>query len=418
MSFRDIRNLTEMLRDLTYPKLVSMESFRTPDFPLVADLLVWLAKRFDPEYTISMDISTENERVSLIRNISEFMALKANVKLNTKRLYQADGYAVKELLKIATVLYDALHIFLDEMEKDELEDSTLDIRNFDIPDKVNELKISRQIASEITTTGANLFDLLGKEMDLRVARQKSIGKQFELSEVEAAIRAAIDSISHEIGETKQLIDNISVTESNLDSKIERRNIEIDRYEKRLQTLKKVRPAFLEEFTALEKELEQLFVQYSVRLRCLNQLERSFEESERVQAEKQLQITIPKMETDLMEQVDEDLVEIDRGGAVNRTERVERPRASTGSRSKHQEKLQEKDSKVYGSMQPPLFEDHSSLDLSTDTDSDDLLLDKDEPELTLHSDDESLGLELSMDRVAPSGRKTSNNLQENNSDDDF
>ncbi|CAH2006346.1 unnamed protein product [Acanthoscelides obtectus] len=417
MSFRDIRTLIEMLRDLTYPKLLSMESFRTPDFSLVADLLIWLAKRFDPDYSISLDISTENERVSLIRNVSEFMALKANVKLNTKRLYQSDGYVVKELLKITTVLYGALHIFMDEMDNDELEDSTVDLRNFDIPDKVNELKISRQIASEITATGANLFDLLGKEIDLRVARQKSIGKQFELSEVEAAIRSAIDSISHEISETKQLIDNISVTESNLDSKIERRNIEIDRYEKRLQTLNKVRPAFLEEFTSLEKELEQLFVQYSVRLRCLNQLERSFEASESMQAEKQLQITIPKIQTDLMEQADEDLVEIDRGGAVNRTERIERPRASTGGRNKHQEKLQEKDSKVYGSMQPPLFDDQSSLDLSTDTDSDDLLLDKDEPELTMHSDEESLGLELSMDRMAPSGRKTSNNLQEN-SDDDF
>lgn len=27
---------------------------------------------------------------------------------NTKRLYQADGYAVKELLKITTLLYNAL----------------------------------------------------------------------------------------------------------------------------------------------------------------------------------------------------------------------------------------------------------------------------------------------------------------------
>ena len=31
---------------------------------------------------------------------------KARVKLNTKRLYAADGYAVKELLKVASLLYD------------------------------------------------------------------------------------------------------------------------------------------------------------------------------------------------------------------------------------------------------------------------------------------------------------------------
>lgn len=35
-------------------------------------------------------------------------ATKAHIKLNTKRLYQADGYAVKEMLKITTVLYSAM----------------------------------------------------------------------------------------------------------------------------------------------------------------------------------------------------------------------------------------------------------------------------------------------------------------------
>ena len=32
---------------------------------------------------------------------------KAHIKLNTKKLYGADGLAVKELLKVTTVLYDA-----------------------------------------------------------------------------------------------------------------------------------------------------------------------------------------------------------------------------------------------------------------------------------------------------------------------
>ena len=34
--------------------------------------------------------------------------MKARVKLHTKRLYAADGYAVKELLKVASLLYDAI----------------------------------------------------------------------------------------------------------------------------------------------------------------------------------------------------------------------------------------------------------------------------------------------------------------------
>lgn len=58
--------------------------------------------------------------------------------------------------------------------------------------------------------------------------------------MEDDIRKAIEILKKEIEETNQLIDNVSVTEANLDAKIERRKAEIDRYEKRLQTLKKVR----------------------------------------------------------------------------------------------------------------------------------------------------------------------------------
>ncbi len=35
---------------------------------------------------------------------------KARVKLNIKQLYRADGYAVKELLKISSLLYDAVQV--------------------------------------------------------------------------------------------------------------------------------------------------------------------------------------------------------------------------------------------------------------------------------------------------------------------
>ncbi|RZB41630.1 clusterin-associated protein 1 [Asbolus verrucosus] len=415
MSYRDVRNFIEMMRALGYPSLISMESFRSPNFPLVADLLVWLSKRFDPDVDIPSEIETEDERVKLIRNAAQFMALKANIKLNTKRLYQADGYAVKELLKITTLLYDALNLNLDDRDDEQFDEEMFNSKDFDLADKINELKLSRQLASEITTTGATLFDLLGKEVDLRAARHRSVGRQYELSEVEAGIRKAIEAIKTEIDESKQLIDNVSATEANLDTKIERRKVEIDRYEKRLQTLKKVRPAFLEEFTALEAELEQLFVQYSIRVRVLNQLERLVSEAERAQHEKQLEMASPKIETIPLEGGDQDVfLDIDdasveqRQGALNRQER---PRASTGGRSRTG-----KTAKVYGGMQPPMS---ATPSLSSDSETDELFIDKDESEL-IQSDDESLGLELSgmdMNKRAQSS-KPNNNKINSNSDDDF
>jgi hypothetical protein len=35
-----------------------------------------------------------------MRTVVQFMASKAHIKLNPKRLYQSDGYAVKELIKV------------------------------------------------------------------------------------------------------------------------------------------------------------------------------------------------------------------------------------------------------------------------------------------------------------------------------
>ena len=45
MAFRDLRSLTEMMRALGYPRLISLENFRQPNFPLVAEMLVWLVRR-------------------------------------------------------------------------------------------------------------------------------------------------------------------------------------------------------------------------------------------------------------------------------------------------------------------------------------------------------------------------------------
>lgn len=38
--------MVEMLRALGYPRLVSMENFRIPNFKLVAELLLWILARY------------------------------------------------------------------------------------------------------------------------------------------------------------------------------------------------------------------------------------------------------------------------------------------------------------------------------------------------------------------------------------
>ncbi|KAI4501524.1 hypothetical protein M0802_003401 [Mischocyttarus mexicanus] len=227
MSFRELR---KTMRVLGYPRLISIANFRTPNFPLVAEILAWLA-------------------------------LNTNVKLNTKKLYQADGYAVQELLKITNLLYEAQNRGSEDINYND----NRKIIEFNISDEINELKSTRQLASLLTVNGATLFDLLGREVELRDIRNNKAARQFDTSEVENALK--------------------DDTEQSLDTRIERRRSELERNQKRLQALRKVRPAFMEEYEKLEAELRILYDDYLQKFRYLSYLEHLHEDAAKAEQER-------------------------------------------------------------------------------------------------------------------------------------
>lgn len=92
-----------------------------------------------------------------------------NIKLNLKKLYQADGHAVQELLKLATLLYKSARESTEIKNDDHLHANKSN--QSQIMNKINEIKNARKIASEITLQGADLFDMLTKEAEIRVANQ-------------------------------------------------------------------------------------------------------------------------------------------------------------------------------------------------------------------------------------------------------
>ena len=62
-------------------------------------------------------------------------ATKAHIKLNTKKLYQSDGYAVKELLKVTSVLYFAMKTNVTTDDSSQAGEDSSNI-NFDVSSKV------------------------------------------------------------------------------------------------------------------------------------------------------------------------------------------------------------------------------------------------------------------------------------------
>ncbi|XP_030289517.1 clusterin-associated protein 1 homolog isoform X1 [Sparus aurata] len=283
MSFRDLRNFTEMMRALGYPRLISMENFRTPNFTLVAEILIWLVKRYEPQMDIPTDVDTESDRIFFIKAVAQFMATKAHIKLNTKRLYQADGYAVKEMLKITSVLYSAMKTKQMALGDRSEEDNSK--FKFDLGSRISDLKTARQLASEVTAKGASLFDLLGKEVDLREMRTAAIARPLEINETEKALRAAIKEVLESVEKTKDMLGNVVSDETSLDNKIEKKKQELERNRKRLQTLQSVRPAFMDEYEKIEEDLQKQYETFVEKFRNLCFLESQLDEYHRLEQER-------------------------------------------------------------------------------------------------------------------------------------
>uniref|UniRef100_A0A8C1E4W2 Clusterin associated protein 1 n=2 Tax=Cyprinus carpio TaxID=7962 RepID=A0A8C1E4W2_CYPCA len=282
MSFRDLRNFTEMMRALGYPRLISMENFRSPNFPLVAEILIWLVKRYEPQMEIPSDVDTESDRVFFIKAVAQFMATKAHVKLNLKRLYQADGYAVKEMLKITSILYNAMKT-KENTDGEQNADENSKFK-FDLGSKIADLKVARQLGSEITAKGAALFDLLGHEEDLRESRAAAIARPLEITETESALRAAVKDVTG-IQMTKDLLNNVSSDEASLEAKIEKKKQDLERNQKRLQTLQSVRPAFMDEYEKIEEDLQKQYQMYVEKFRNLSFLEQQLDDYHRAEQER-------------------------------------------------------------------------------------------------------------------------------------
>lgn len=312
MSYREIRNFTEIMRALGYPRLISMENFRRPNFDLVADILYWMVKLYDPETTISDRVEEENDRVEFLTGIAALMATRARIKLNTKKIYASDGRAVQELLKLANLLYKATRSVPKAASEEE---SQLQ------PIKVQDVRETRNLASDITQRGAKLYDLLASENANRQERQQAMrfldtaGSSVEGSRehafIERSLREIIDQTKQTVEDVRRECEQLEADEKAFESKIRKKQEDLERTEKRLRSLESVRPQFMDEVEKLEKELQRYYEIYMEKFRNLDYLEQELEQYHRNEEERRLEQErrLKKMRERLLREE----VEILRGG---------------------------------------------------------------------------------------------------------
>jgi clusterin-associated protein 1 len=221
-------------------------------------------------------IDTEDDRVEFLTNIAQIMASRARIKLNPKRLYASDGKAVKELLKVAKLLYAA------QKEVPGDNDTTDDNDPAPFSSKLKNIKETRALAGEIIEGGAKLYELLGQENELREARNQALrfldsissnlDSTSEHSFVEKSIRDIINNVTESAENLERQCSELKSDEEALDAKIKKKQADLERNEKRLRNLQSVRPAFMDEYEKLERELERQYEIYLERYRNLDFLE--------------------------------------------------------------------------------------------------------------------------------------------------
>lgn len=115
-----------------------------------------------------------------------------------------------------------------------------------------------------------MYDLISKETVNKDTRGQ-FSKPLELSVVEKLLKQAISNLQNQISNGRSTIDAQTKEKSNLESKIQRKQSELERTSHRLSTLQKIRPAYLEEFEKIEQSMKDLYGQYTMRVRCYDAL---------------------------------------------------------------------------------------------------------------------------------------------------
>jgi len=281
MSYRELRNFKEIMATLGYPRLISIENFKVPHFELVADILIWLCQRYDKNMEILDEIRTEQDRVVFLKSVAEQLLVKARIKLNLKNLYASNGFAVRELLKLATMLHDAYRDAKTDVDESD-ETTPADIGP---GHKFADLKLTRSLATDITKYGARLHELLGSHADTKEAAARALGKNFDVDTLQKHLHRMVESVAEQTEQMDSMLGNVGQDEANLQVKIDKKKGELDRHQKRLQSLQTVRPAFMDEYERLEAELSAQYALYVQSWRNLSYLENELDTINALEQEK-------------------------------------------------------------------------------------------------------------------------------------
>ncbi|XP_045497797.1 clusterin-associated protein 1 [Colias croceus] len=289
MSFRDLRNFSEDMRALGFPRPISLESFRIPNWELLELCLRWLVARVEPEMILRGDKNSIEQRVIMAAHAVQLFKARVNIEVNGSKLYRADGWAVREMQKVSSLLRESLLAPPPDQQE------AAAAAPFDVSNRVGEIKDARTLATDIVAEGAYLYDLFTKELENKDTRSRVLSSSPDMEKSEAALNSGIESVSESVTSAREQIDNVAASEAALDAKLERRRAELQRAEKRLHTVQQIKPMYQEELSSIQKEIEKKWNSYALRYRAVQTLKHELSLINAVQTEEAIRVGTSIME---------------------------------------------------------------------------------------------------------------------------
>lgn len=177
-------------------------------------------------------------------------------------------------------------------------------------------------------------------------------RNFDALSIEKSMQDANEALKRQIEQVEQQIANVINDEENLNKKIEQKKADLERSQKRLATLSKVRPVFMDEFERLEEDIKQAYDDYVKKFRSLAYLESELEKYEKIEdarIESQQQV-VSEHNQQREDQADSN-----------------QPESTDLEEEQKEDRLEAVTTRVFGSMQADFdeLESDASIDLNDD-----------------------------------------------------
>mmetsp|Transcript_11265 Transcript_11265/g.42185 ORF Transcript_11265/g.42185 Transcript_11265/m.42185 type:complete len:476 (-) Transcript_11265:3956-5383(-) len=350
MSYRELKTFSELMRHFHYSHPINSETFRLPNPLLTFHSLHFLLKQLstmgdsDSSSLASIPVpplryEDAPARITFLLQCAEIAWREWRLGLNVKRIYRCNGYAVRELLKVARLVEKARLGRVDlatlnssgssgRKQKSSAangespsarifssaEELTTLANTFNQKDFMERARTLRNLSQQLTTLLPQMDEMLGHEAEVQEEREEIVGTQHDSESIRDTVLRQNQEAQDMVKNLTESIQSMQRDENSYQMKKKKKESELERSKKRLSRMETFRPTFMDEYEQREQELQQMFEEYSVKTRTLEYLEHELGRYRQAEL-RQIEEKERQMES-LRKRIREEELRILRGGGMD------------------------------------------------------------------------------------------------------